>query len=130
MTATKLLDCWTTARKITYAGHESNPITRVLMARLGTHRAIWAVFLISLTVIVTTTAWTLHFIQVDQPGHTRTWLQTAVGWGFILYGAFASTVQTAVAHANHTGRQNRVTRGVLVAFGMLGRLRSWLRPSR
>ena len=48
----KLLDCLTTHRHVGCAAHETNPLGRRLMERLGFGRAIVAVYAISATALM------------------------------------------------------------------------------
>jgi hypothetical protein len=119
LATTKLLDCWSTARKIERAAQEANPITRWMMARAGPQQTIWLVFALALGIIAVSTWWVLDFVA-DTEGHPA-WLRWAVGGGFVIYGVFVSLVQAAVAHANHTGRHNPLTDRILSVYARLKR---------
>lgn len=96
---TKLADVISTLKHIRQAGHESNPLARKMMLRLGTRQAIWLIFLVALVIIAIAGIAALSFGVVFQVA-------------FILLGLFVAVVQFAVAAANWTGRDNPVTRQV------------------
>ena len=95
----KFLDCQTTASRITNPLQEQNPITRKLMLRFGTMKIIWAIFIISI-LIVLLSLW-LIFRFYSSNFHKLT---------YIIGGLFVSLVQFAVAHTNKTMELNPVTK--------------------
>lgn len=107
---TKLADVVSTLQRIKHAGHESNPIARRLMFRLGTTTTIWLVFVLALIIIVVTGLGALR----SGPA-----LQAA----FLVAGVAISIIQLAVAHSNWTRRDNLVTRMVRKAHVALKPMR-------
>lgn len=98
----KFLDCQTTARRITNPMQEQNPITRALMLRFGTMNVIWAIFIISI-LIVLLSLWLVFGVYTSNL-HKLT---------FIMGGIFVSLVQFAVAHTNKTMELNLITKFLL-----------------
>ena len=98
----KFLDCQTTARRITNPMQEQNPITRGLMLRFGTMNVIWAIFIISI-LIVLFSLWLVFGVYTSN-FHKLT---------FIIGGIFVSLVQFAVAHTNKTMELNVITKFLL-----------------
>ena len=98
----KFLDCQTTARRITNPMQEQNPITRGLMLRFGTMNVIWAIFIISI-LIVLFSLWLVFGVYTSN-FHKLT---------FIIGGIFVSLVQFAVAHTNKTMELNLITKFLL-----------------
>jgi hypothetical protein len=98
----KFLDCQTTARRITNPLQEQNPITRGLMLRFGTMNVIWAIFIISI-LIVLLSLWLVFGVYTSN-FHKLT---------FIIGGIFVSLVQFAVAHTNKTMEVNLITKFLL-----------------
>lgn len=98
----KFLDCQTTARRITNPMQEQNPITRGLMLRFGTMNVIWAIFIISI-LIVLLSLWLVFGVYTSN-FHKLT---------FIIGGLFVSLVQFAVAHTNKTLELNLITKFLL-----------------
>jgi len=98
----KFLDCETTARRITNPMQEQNPITRALLLRFGTMNVIWAIFIISI-LIVLLSLWLVFGVYTSNL-HKLT---------FIMGGIFVSLVQFAVAHTNKTMEQNLITKFLL-----------------
>ena len=98
----KFLDCQTTARRITNPMQEQNPITRGLMLRFGTMNIIWAIFIISI-LIVLFSLWLVFGVYTSN-FHKLT---------FIIGGMFVSLVQFAVAHTNKTMELNLITKFLL-----------------
>ena len=98
----KFLDCQTTARRITNPMQEQNPITRELMLRFGTMNIIWAIFIISI-LIVLFSLWLVFGVYTSN-FHKLT---------FIIGGIFVSLVQFAVAHTNKTMKLNLITKFLL-----------------
>ena len=98
----KFLDCQTTARRITNPMQEQNPITRGLMLRFGTMNVIWAIFIISI-LIVLLSLWLVFGVYTSNY-HKLT---------FIIGGLFVSLVQFAVAHTNKTMELNLITKFLL-----------------
>ena len=98
----KFLDCQTTARRITNPMQEQNPITRGLMLRFGTMNVIWAIFIISI-LIVMLSLWLVFGVYTSN-FHKLT---------FIIGGIFVSLVQFAVAHTNKTMKLNLITKFLL-----------------
>jgi|GEM_PF-733738 len=107
---TKFMDTYTTMRRIQGISHETNPVARKLMGRLGVKPAIWAIFGLALVIIGLAGWLALHLGAIFQ----------AV---FIIVGLFVVVVQASAAQANWTGRQNAVT---LWLLGMAGRVQVWL----
>ena len=114
LAVTKLLDCLTTYRHVGCAAHETNPIGRRLMERLGFGRAIVAVYAISALEVALFAGLAL--------ATSWTWL----GVLFLAYAGVAATLKVAVAHTNRTGYFNALTRLVL-AF--LRRMEATRQPS-
>jgi hypothetical protein len=81
---------------------EQNPITRGLMLRFGTMNVIWAIFIISI-LLVLFSLW-LVFEVYSSNFHKLT---------FIMGGIFVSLVQFAVAHTNKTMELNLITKFLL-----------------
>ena len=107
---TKFMDTYTTMRRIQGISHETNPVARKLMGRLGVKPAIWAIFGLAM-VIISLAGWlALNLGAIFQVV-------------FIVVGLFVVVVQAAAAQANWTGRQNAVT---LWLLGMAGRVQVWL----
>jgi hypothetical protein len=98
----KFLDCQTTARRITNPMQEQNPITRGLMLRFGTMNVIWAIFIISI-LIVLLSLWLVFGVYTSN-FHKLT---------FIIAGIFVSLVQFAVAQTNKTMKLNVITKFLL-----------------
>ena len=98
----KFLDCQTTARRITNPMQEQNPITRGLMLRFGTMNVIWAIFIISI-LIVMLSLWLVFGVYTSN-FHKLT---------FIIAGIFVSLVQFAVAQTNKTMKLNVITKFLL-----------------
>lgn len=98
----KFLDCQTTARRITNPMQEQNPITRGLMLRFGTMNVIWAIFIISI-LIVMLSLWLVFGVYTSN-FHKLT---------FIIGGIFVSLVQFAVAQTNKTMELNVITKFLL-----------------
>jgi hypothetical protein len=98
----KFLDCQTTARRITNPMQEQNPITRGLMLRFGTMNVIWAIFIISI-LIVMLSLWLVFGVYTSN-FHKLT---------FIIGGIFVSLVQFAVAQTNKTMELNLITKFLL-----------------
>lgn len=98
----KFLDCQTTARRITNPMQEQNPITRGLMLRFGTMNVIWAIFIISI-LLVLFSLWLVFGVYTSN-FHKLT---------FIIGGMFVSLVQFAVAHTNKTMELNLITKFLL-----------------
>jgi len=98
----KFLDCQTTARRITNPMQEQNPITRGLMLRFGTMNIIWAIFIISI-LIVMLSLWLVFGVYTSN-FHKLT---------FIIGGIFVSLVQFAVAQTNKTMELNVITKFLL-----------------
>jgi len=98
----KFLDCETTARRITNPMQEQNPITRALLLRFGTMNVIWAIFIISI-LIVLLSLWLVFGVYTSNL-HKLT---------FIMGGIFVSLVQFAVAHTNKTMELNLITKFLL-----------------
>lgn len=97
---TKGLDCITTQRKIQSVHHESNPIGRWLMSKLGVVPAIWATFVIAVVLVAISHVWLVRK-QVE-----------VYDLVYILIGGLVAVIQAGVAHNNHTGRPNAITRWV------------------
>jgi len=100
LVVTKALDCLTTLRGIRSAAAETNAIARSLMQRIGIRRAVALIFVLALGCIYAAAAYALYSEQV-------VWRA-----GFVVIGLAISIVQAAVAHTNHTGRDNPITRRV------------------
>ena len=98
----KFLDCQTTARQITNPMQEQNPITRGLMLRFGTMNVIWAIFIISILIILLS-LWLVFGVYTSN-FHKLT---------FIIGGIFVSLVQFAVAQTNKTMELNLITKFLL-----------------
>jgi len=107
---TKFMDTYTTMRRIQGISHETNPVARKLMGRLGVKPAIWAIFGLAV-VIIGLAGWLVLNLGV--------FFQVV----FIVVGLLVVVVQAAAAQANWTGRQNAVT---LWLLGMAGRVQVWL----
>lgn len=107
---TKFMDAYTTMRRIQGISHETNPVARKLMGRLGVKPAIWAIFGLAV-VIIGLAGWLVLNLGV--------FFQVV----FIVVGLLVVVVQAAAAQANWTGRQNAVT---LWLLGMAGRVQVWL----
>jgi hypothetical protein len=98
----KFLDCQTTARRITNPMQEQNPITRALMLRFGTLNVIWAIFIISIFIVMLS-LWLVFGVYTSN-FHKLT---------FIIGGIFVSLVQFAVAQTNKTMELNLITKFLL-----------------
>ncbi len=98
----KFLDCQTTARRITNPMQEKNPITRGLMLRFGTMSVIWAIFIISILIVMLSLL--LVFGVYTSNFHKLT---------FIIGGIFVSLVQFVVAQTNKTMELNVITKFLL-----------------
>jgi hypothetical protein len=98
----KFLDCQTTARRITNPMQEQNPITRGLMLRFGTMNVIWAIFIISILIILLS-LWLVFGVYTSN-------FQKLT---FIIGGIFVSLVQFAVAQTNKTMELNLITKFLL-----------------
>ena len=107
---TKFMDAYTTMHRIQGISHETNPVARKLMGRLGVKPAIWAIFGLAV-VIIGLAGWLVLNLGV--------FFQAV----FIIVGLFVVVVQASAAQANWTGRQNAVT---LWLLGMAGRVQVWL----
>jgi hypothetical protein len=108
LAATKLLDALSTLTRIRHINAEANPFARGLMQRLGTQRTVWIVFILAAAII------SVAGFAALRGGPL---LQIA----FIIAGCAAAVVQAAVAHANWTGTDNRITLQVRAFYALLGR---------
>jgi hypothetical protein len=81
---------------------EQNPITRGLMLRFGTMNVIWAIFIISI-LIVMLSLWLVFGVYTSN-------FQKLT---FIIGGIFVSLVQFAVVHTNKTMEPNLITKFLL-----------------
>ena len=95
----KFFDCRTTSRQITSVSQEKNPIARKIMAKIGTHTTIWAIFVISILVVISS-IWIL-FNFYDNLFYKLT---------FVILGLIITITQFAVSHTNHTKRLNYFTK--------------------
>lgn len=109
LAATKLMDVLSTLAKIQNVDTETNPFARGLMRRLGTRRTVWIVFILAVAII-----------SVAGFAALRDGLIMQIV--FIPAGIAVSVVQAAVAHANWSGADNRITRLVRALYVILGRL--------
>ena len=106
--ATKLLDVLSTLVKIRHVNSETNPFARGLMQRLGTQRTVWLVFILAAAIISVAGFAALRGGPLMQIV-------------FILFGSAIAVVQAAVAHANWTDADNRITHQVRHLYALLGR---------
>ena len=106
---TKLLDGWTTLRLIGCPRQETNPRARRWMERFGVRQTVWAVVVLALAIIATST---VAVAVID-----RTWVDVS----YVALGLAVAAIQGAVAHTNYTGRWNVVTRRVLLIHRGVGR---------
>ena len=105
---TKLLDALSTLARIRHVNAETNPFARGLMHRLGTQRTVWLVFILAAAIISVAGFAALRGGPLMQIA-------------FIIAGFAAAVVQAAVAHANWTGSDNRITLKVRALYALLGR---------
>jgi len=106
--ATKLLDAVSTLFRIRGTDSETNPFARGLMQRLGTQRTVWLVAILAVAIISVAGFAALRGGPLMQIA-------------FIIAGFAAALVQAAVAYANWTGTDNRITRKVRALYALLGR---------
>jgi hypothetical protein len=104
---TKLLDALSTLLKIRHMDAETNPFARGLMHRLGTGRTVWLVAILAIAII-------------SVAGFSALRGGPLMQIVFIIAGFAAAVVQAAVAHANWTGADNRITRQVRALYALLG----------
>jgi hypothetical protein len=106
---TKLLDVLSTLYVIKDVRDETNPLARGLMSRVGPRKAIWAVFILALGIIVVASALALRGGTV---------MQTL----FLIAAILISLIQGAVALSNWQGKDNFITKYVRTGFSVLQRL--------
>ena len=108
LVATKLLDALSTLARIRHVDAETNSFARGLMQRLGTRRTVWLVAILAAAIISVAGFAALRGGPLMQVV-------------FIIAGIAIAVVQAAVAHANWTGADNRITRQVRALYALLGR---------
>ena len=106
---TKLLDVLSTLHRIKDVQEETNPLARGLMSRVGPRKAIWAVFLLAIGIIVVSTVIALRGGLVMQIL-------------FFIVAILISLIQGAVALSNWLGKDNFITKYVRTGFSVLQRL--------
>jgi len=93
--ATKFLDCWTTGRGLRRGLGEANPLVRPFMDRLGGRTVTWAVFGLSVLIVVLTG---LAALRTDEAAYRA---------GFVSLGLAIALAQAGAAWHN----QARLARG-------------------
>jgi len=102
---TKFLDCWTTSRNISHLTHESNPIARRLMKKLGIQQTIWLTFFITILIVSLSIGYLNYFCQ-----------DTSCSILFIMVGLIISFIHLAVAYTNTTKKINPITAFLFYIF--------------
>ena len=107
LVVTKFCDVASTTQRIDHPGAETNPLARLMMMmRVGTTRAIWVVFVLSLIII-------------GVAGGAAVAGGNLMKFLFIIVGVAISIIQGAVAHCNWSGHENAITKRVRVLHASL-----------
>ena len=106
LVVTKFCDVASTAQRIDHPGAETNPLTRRMMMRVGTTRAIWIVFVLAMIII-------------GVAGGAAVAGGNLMKFLFIIVGVAISIIQGAVAHCNWSGHENAITKRVRVLHASL-----------
>ena len=106
LVVTKFCDVASTTQRIDHPVAETNPLARRMMMRVGTTRAIWVVFVLSLIII-------------GVAGGAAVAGGNLMKFLFIIVGVAISIIQGAVAHCNWSGHENAITKRVRVLHSSL-----------
>lgn len=105
--SSKFLDAYTTSKRIKSVAHERNPVARNLMKLIGTHTAVWLLFMVIFLVVIF-----VLFKIYTATQHIPSGYKVA----FIVIGIFISVLQFAVAHTNYYRRKNFITSFLLKIY--------------